>query len=315
MMHLKRIILILFCLSTITAQAVQQSTGPTIHSRCRMPTETPPNGTGVLFDESCTTAYVKPPLEGRAEVKSLARTTNLQFCPAVKSVERVAEQAIKAMAILMGKIEQMVLSFEPLEKDLVDLKLEVVTAKAKMEVAKKRLDEAQGQMDLLSQAISQARQDYRECVDDLSAGDSSCVELKQSWEQAKQNVREFRRGDFGKQQENVMDKTEDHNILAARLSVRENRYQEAIEPMLDLQARINKLNGNVIDLYNDYGRMEGATGKITWSIHWGQLLQDYQRLNQNLQVNWVQLPIKEAEFSATVHIPGSSEGLVSVSAV
>src|SRR4051812_12433364 len=41
----------------------------------------PPNGSGFAFDKGCNTAFILPPITGDAELKALARSTNLSFCP------------------------------------------------------------------------------------------------------------------------------------------------------------------------------------------------------------------------------------------
>ncbi len=77
-----------------------------------------------------------PPIKGLVEVKNLTRTTNLQFCAAVKSVGETAKKTFNSMNILSGKIEEMVQAIEPLNGHLINMKIEVETAKAKMELAK-----------------------------------------------------------------------------------------------------------------------------------------------------------------------------------
>jgi hypothetical protein len=72
----------------LASQAMaSNSASPSLNSNCRYVINTPPNGSGVLFDESCSIAYVLPPELGKAEIAALAETTNVQFCSAVKDVE------------------------------------------------------------------------------------------------------------------------------------------------------------------------------------------------------------------------------------
>jgi hypothetical protein len=291
------------------------SASPSMNSKCSYALTTPHNASGVIFDESCTMAYVRPPKLGTAEITSLARTTNLQFCGAVKSIDQIADRTVKSMDILSKKVQNMILAFEPLNQTLLDEKLELVSAKSKMESARKQLIEAETKIQDLGKAIFNARQAHENCLQIKSSDHPLCLELKSAWDDAKDKGSKFYEGEYAKRQANVFNTTENHDLLAARFAVYRDRYTDAIAPMLELQDRLIELSFKTMELYREYTKLDGAIGQITWSIPWDKLLDDYRRMNPTLRVNWSPLPIKEVELISTVNNQDSAAELGSIPAI
>lgn len=252
---------------------------------------------------------------GRAEITSLAETTNLQFCPAVKNANAIANRTLLSMNILSEKVHQMILSFEPLDNALMDLKVDVDTAKAKMESAKERYASAEARLEEFAESILQSRQQHENCVKFNSIDDPSCIVLKNSWDEAKMTAREFYNGEYWESRNRVLDKTEEFKILSAKYLVHRNRHTEAMAPLLELQDRIVELNNKVFDMYREYANLDGATAQIIWTIQWDRLLEDYRQANPGLRLNWTRLPIKEAELTTTVQMEGDNSKLGSISAI
>lgn len=300
-------------LTAWSPQLLYATASPSLNNHCTYSLNTPQNGTGVLFDESCQVAYVLPPKSGRAEIGALAPSSNLQFCEAVNNVKATAENSFKSMNILSQKVVNMIADFEPLEQDVLELEKEASSAKVKMESAQHQLKEAENKISLMREDTRKARKSYEECVEDFSSSHALCLELKKSWDQEKEEINKFRTGEYRNINNKADDTKEDLDIKLGQLKIHKERYIEAIAPIVDLQDRISSLNLKVMELYREYTKLEGATGIITWSVPWDTLLKDYKDANQNIPVQWAQLPIKEAQLVSTVKTESeNSESITSL---
>lgn len=280
--------------------AAYEGASPSLNSQCRYRLTTPHNGAGVMFNELCTIAYVLPPKIGTAEIASLARTTNLQFCPAVKSVGQVASRTFNAMNIISLKLEQMIHDFEPLDQDIINMRLEIAAARTKMDSAKKRFEDAETYIQELRQITREARQSHESCIEDYAADHPSCLSLKTAWDQAQEDVGDFKRGEYRESRASANHTKEEYELISARYNVMRNRYTEAIMPMIELQDKLTDLSARVMDLYSEYTQIEGATGQIMWTIPWDRLLNDYRQANRGLAVDWQRLPLRESELVTSI---------------
>lgn len=279
---------------------------PSLDSKCRYTLATPINGNGVMFDESCRVAYIAPPRLGRAEVRALARTTNLQFCPAVKEASKVASRTFNVMSIISKKMEDMVNEYEPLSKTVRALRIDLAEAKIKMESAKKDFLDVDGELERLRNAIEEAKIDYQRCIALSSVENAPCSEEKSDWDDAKADYKQLFVHEYKSKRELADDATSEYKMLQARYDIEKDRYVEAIAPMVDLQQRMTELNSSVMDLYKEYAKIEGATGQIVWSIGWDILLEGYRRSNPHLRIEWRKLPLKSSELLTTIKDPVSS---------
>ncbi len=64
------------------------------------------NASGIYFDETCTTAYVLPPAQGRLEIKGLAPNMNLKLCGAYESSLRVLANEYAHLELLSNQLER-----------------------------------------------------------------------------------------------------------------------------------------------------------------------------------------------------------------
>lgn len=304
---------LIVCAAGFSPIAASYTASPSLNSQCGYSLVTPRNGAGVIFDESCTIAYVYPPLLGTAEFAGLAQTTNIQFCPSLKNVNQIADRTFNSMKILSQKVEAMISGFEPLEKELVDLKSDLLSAKVKMESAKHRLEKAETQIQTMRESIREARKTYEKCIEDQSA--AHCIDLKSLWDEAKNELNKFRNIEYEQLQAIAYDTAEQYDLSSSKFSAYRNRYTDAIAPMLEIQDRLMQLNLKTMELYQEYTKLEGATGQIIWSVPWDTVLEDYRRLNPSLRVNWSRLPIKSAELISTIKNQETQIELSNISAL
>jgi hypothetical protein len=298
MKKLIRILPVLLGLIGSVGNSSDGNTNPSLNSKCPFTAATPLNGGGVIYDESCTMAYVLPPKTGTVAIDSLSPTTNIQFCPSIKNVNQVATRTFDSIDVVSQKIQDMIKSYDPLDKELLEMKVKLGIAKSKMEIAKKQLENAELQLQDLRHTTRDARIAYENCME--AAGNASCLELKSTWDKAKDSLNSFHKDHYRKKLAGAENATEDHNLLLARMNILNSRYMDALSPMLEMQERLASLGHRVMELYQDYVMLEGASGQIIWTVNWDRSLEDYRKANPDLRVNWTRLPLKDVEFIATL---------------
>lgn len=219
------------------------------------------------------------------------------------------------MNILSEKIENMIKSFEPLDQDISDTRVELAVKKAQMEIAKKQFEAAETRIQELRSRIRDLDKSYRNCIEDSSIENPICINSKIILDKEKEELEAFKRGEYRDKQDNFEDMSEEYEIILARFNAKSNQYNEALLPMFDLLERLTSLNGQVMDLYREYVKLEGGTGQITWTIPWDELLEKYRSNNPKLVVNWQRLPIKESELLATVNSANTGTELSNIPAI
>ena len=113
----------LFPVSALSIIALPALATPYVSPKCQPPSvASPENGSGVLFDEDCTTAYVLPPIVGKAELAALAQNANLQFCPAQLKVGVVATSTLDSAKIISDQLVAMVKGYKPGADELEKLR-------------------------------------------------------------------------------------------------------------------------------------------------------------------------------------------------
>lgn len=289
---------IIFGLIGSIGNSSHDNTNPSLNSKCPFTTATPLNGGGVIYDESCTMAYVMPPKTGTVAIDSISPTTNIQFCPSIKNVNQVATRTFDSIDVVSQKIQDMIKAYDPLDKELLEMKVKLGIAKSKMEIAKKHLENADLQLQELRQTTRDARITYENCME--AVDNVSCLEMKSTWDKAKDSLNSFHKDYYRKKLTGAENATEDHNLLLARMNVLNSRYMDALSPMLEMQERLASLGHRVMELYQDYVMLEGASGQIIWTVNWDGSLEDYRKVNPDLRVNWTRLPLKDVEFIATL---------------
>ncbi len=134
------------------------------------------------------------------------------------------------MNILSKKVNEMVLAFEPLDQNLIDMKLELASAKAKMDSSKKLLSEADTKIQEMGRAISNARLAHESCLQINAVDHPACLELKSTLDRVKNEGAEFYRGEYTRIQSLAFNTAEKHDLLLARFTTFRDRYKEAISP-------------------------------------------------------------------------------------
>ena len=97
----------LFLLSQILIPTLVMAGPPVKYPSCAQSFKIVPvnTGSGVYFDETCTTAYVLPPVQGRLEIKGLAPNMNLKLCGAYESSLHVLANEYAHLELMSQQLE------------------------------------------------------------------------------------------------------------------------------------------------------------------------------------------------------------------
>jgi hypothetical protein len=274
---------------------------PFQYPKCKAPkVKAPENGVAVYFDESCQTGYVLPPVAGEASVAAIAQNTNLNFCPAVRQVGAVSESTVSSARIIADKVEAMIKDFDPLEKEIVELRLQATSLGAIRDAAKERKEAAVKRKEELIEDVGKANRTLTECKATAADPTKDCATEDASVKEAKDALRKHIANVSSPAENAYEDAQLEFKKVQNRITDRNTSYSESIEPILALQDRIFELNNKVFDLYKQYTPLEGAVGQIVYSVPWDKLVRDYQAFNPG--VTLTKIPIKDATFTASVRL-------------
>lgn len=295
--------------TALTLVAAAAHATPAVEPKCSRRVIHPPQGTGVHFDEDCSTTYIKPPTTGVAEVGALSQNLNLNFCPALVRIGDTTDRVLDSTELIADQLVLMIESFAPLAEDLEAAQLRSAEARAERELSDEVLFDAEGQAEDLRDALRGAQDAYNDCV--LFDGASACGSFELAVGEAREEFREFLATTLRPAQSAARVAARDVRVATAHETAISSRYGEGLEPLLALQQRLFDLNTSMFDVYTDYAPLEGATGQLVYSVPWDTLLTDYQALNPRL--NLQPLPIKDAVFTAVAKFrPSVSSSLPAV---
>jgi len=269
--------------------------------KCKAPiVKAPANGVAVYFDESCQTGYVLPPVTGEASVVAIAQNTNLNFCPAVRQVGAVSISTLASASAVADKIAAMIKDFEPLDKEIIELRLKSTSLEAIRDAAEGKKEAALERKDELIDDVGKANRALAECKAIAADATKECATEDAAVKEAKNDLKRHITGVSSPAENAYEDAQLAFKKVQNRITDRSKSYTESVAPMLALQEIIFDLNSRVFDLYKQYTPLEGAVGQIVYSVPWDKLLKGYQELNPGLSLT--KIPIKDATFTASVRM-------------
>lgn len=267
----------------------------------------PGNGTGVYFDEQCTTGYVLPPIEGESSLAALARNAgNLQFCPAVLKAGTLATSLVDSAIILSEKIQEKQKSLDLLQTQLNEIDRKASDA----EIA---LNETRAKLDLANAALQQAQTNLvlvKGEVDtcdllggtDCDAKKANLLELRTAYLEQKSNADLLRIEEI-----NTRSAMERAKAEKTRL---QNPFDNAIATLEELQGKLVSIFTNIDSLRQNWVKLEGATAQLVYRLPWSTLVQKYTELNaayKDKGITFTPIPLSDTRLFATQKIANSSE--------
>ena len=205
--------------------------------------------------------------------------------------------------------------FEETRQYLLQLEMQMSEAKVRMAASQEKFKAATKRREELSNAVSEAKRDYRECVNESSTEDKICQQLISAFEQLKRDSREFVNNEFAEMQSAAEEANTNFELASDRYKIQQNRYSDGIEPIMQLMEQLDRLRHSAMAMYSEYSHMEGAVGQLLWTVPWDQVVENYRDLNPYLRVSWLPLPIKEAELVGTVKAQNTVMDVGTISAI
>ncbi|SMF27499.1 hypothetical protein [Pseudobacteriovorax antillogorgiicola] len=274
----------------------------------------PDRGSGVLFDETCRTAYVLPPETGDVSLGSVARNANLQFCPAVLQAGQTATSLANSASHIASMIEEMISDYEPMREQIRAAADELNEAEVESQEISARLMLAQERFTNLRLEYSQAKSDLEMC-ELLSPGE--CSELEAAELEKKLAI---------VAQKQVVDNLRieqiesDSRVSRARYQKTrlESEYTDGLAPLTSLYGQLETINGSITNLYLRWAPVEGATAQLVYRVKWADLINKYNAANPELRnrgVRFAPVTVTSGQFFATTKIASLEEIQASIPAV
>ena len=116
----------------------------------------PARAAGVVFDEECRTAFVKPPAFGKAELVAMTRSSNLTFCPAVNNAGATSSNTVESAKIISQQIRDMIQSYDPLNQEVITLRQQTSDARAEKDAKDALATEAKKKAQSAEDALAAA---------------------------------------------------------------------------------------------------------------------------------------------------------------
>ena len=285
---------------------------PSLNSRCNIHVKGPELGSGVMFDETCTTAYVLPPLHGSASVPNMLQNANLQFCPAVLKAGTVADKTMTSANIIADRILNMIKDFASLDKEIQDLRMQKAEAQPIYESLSDRVTTENNRSDALKEEFIKAKKDFKDCSDLATNAASECVTQSEEMTRTKTAYIEHKNNVLAPLEESFEEKKVNYNKIDLKITELSKRYTQGLTPIFELQDRLVDLNTKVMDLYKTYAPMEGIVSQVVFELNYPSLINEYQKLNPS--ISFEQVPIKAGMIFANGKSP-SNYDLVSLPAL
>jgi len=256
----------------------------------------------ILFDETCSTAFIAPPEIGNSQVTKLEKNLNLDFCPVLNSAGTEADYLTNALVSITQRLIDLA---DELTSDATTAYLEsqIVEANLIVEQTLTAYQFALQQLEEKDIEITFAEDDLNIC---FGMGGLCDLEFDHLLDLEMQRF----------VLEDVVDTTLS-NYMKARdaeqaltLQVAEyRRNQLSSDPVyLGLWAEFNALQQMGLSLYQELSVLEGAMVRFDYKLNMQAHLDEYRKLNSDSQLSWRYLPINKVDLLTNLESVGATTG-------
>jgi hypothetical protein len=261
------------------------------------------NGTGVLYDPTCTTAYVLPPAVGTVTVATLAPDPNVQACPAVLKLHSQVDSVLAQVQVLEAKIATYLATVDRLETQLDTLGAQLADAAAASDAADQALAAAANDLAALEAQLQSAQISYQQCVA-TQGGAASCTVLQTGVTSAQAALDAFASGTYEPALAKSQAAQAAYDAVYSAYDDVVGELSDALDPIVDLVAEVATLNTTVLSTYDAYAALTGATGSLVFSVPWDALVSSYETANPKQSWSWRPATMDSARIFATANIGG-----------
>lgn len=292
--------------ATLTLVPALVQAAPAIENSCArdMKIVDPDNGTGVVFAEDCSVAYVLPPQTGASKIGTLVENMNIDFCPAAQEASSVAKTTMKTAAKAAKRLEKATEKVDKLQEQEEEFQVSYDEALAAQEDAEGKLELAEELLEQLEADYDEAKEAFDDCVDETDDEDE-CEEQADARSEAKSAFKGQRKK-VNKAKKAVKKATKNANKLERKLDRLDNKIIKKEKPILELQDLLIDLNLTVKELYKEYASMEGAVGNIYYLLEWDKLLQGYTEKNKDFPGRFLPVSLEDMRFHIAAYVGKAS---------
>ncbi|MDA9951200.1 hypothetical protein N9D31_01370 [Oligoflexaceae bacterium] len=262
----------------------------------------PDGAQGVLFDESCSTAYVLPPETGNAGMSAIAGNSNLNFCSSVNKIPELSKTMVDSLDSVGQKVLAMIKDFEPQNAQLQELREKTDDLNADFELLKSRHEALEIEEGDLKQSYISSKNDYNDCLELNEDKPEICDVKKTEMNVAKTEWAGMKKGEYKEVSRSLLAKKNELDKAGRKLARFTGDLTKNLSPLFDLQEKLFTLKDKLSELYTEYAPLRGVTGQITYEVNWSEILNKYQELNPDVTLNFVKMPIIDAKVHATAYV-------------
>ncbi|RDH44852.1 hypothetical protein [Zooshikella ganghwensis] len=257
------------------------------------------NPSSIHYDDICRTAYVTPPQTGSTTLEQLIPAENTaSVCPVLVNTVKAKQQVVSQLGDLTARYKTIVGSLDEAQslRALVAAKTAAYQA-----LQSAYTEEYKAHTAWLKAKREYAQLDYQWeiCLALANNVGSSCPNEQQllTTQQAKLD-----------QLATALDQTVTRRReKQAAYDEAINAYEAQLVALVELDQQLNNVLSQYYELANkelavfkEYAQLDGATAKVRYNLNWQNQLQQYQALNDKLDVTFKPMPLSDVKVIATL---------------
>ncbi|MBU2712865.1 hypothetical protein [Zooshikella harenae] len=257
------------------------------------------NPSSIHYDDICRTAYVTPPRTGSTTLEQLIPAENTaSVCPVLVNTVKAKQQVVSQLGDLTARYKTIVGSLD--EAQSLRALVAAKTA-AYQELQTAYTEEYKAHTDWLKAKREYAQLDYQWeiCLALANNASGSCPNEQQllTTQQAKLD-----------QLATALDQSVTLRLeKQAAYDEAINAYEAQLVALVELDQQLNNVLNQYYELANkelavfkEYAQLDGATAKVHYNLNWQDQLQQYQALNNKLDVTFKPMPLSDVKVIATL---------------
>ncbi|RDH44853.1 hypothetical protein [Zooshikella ganghwensis] len=257
------------------------------------------NPSSIHYDDICRTAYVTPPQTGSTTLEQLIPAENTaSVCPVLVNTVKAKQQVVSQLGDLTTRYKTIVGSLD--EAQSLHALVAAKTA-AYQALQSAYTEEYKAHTAWLKAKREYAQLDYQWeiCLALANNVRGSCPNEQQLL--TKQQVKLDQLATALDQA--VMLRREKQAAYDEAI----NAYEAQLVALVELDQQLNKVLSQYYDLANkelvvfkEYAKLDGATAKVHYNLNWQDQIQQYQGLNNKLDVTFKPMPLTDVKVIATL---------------
>ncbi|RDH44850.1 hypothetical protein [Zooshikella ganghwensis] len=257
------------------------------------------NPSSIHYDDICRTAYVTPPQAGSTTLEQLIPAENTaSVCPVLVNTVKAKQQVVSQLGDLTARYKTIVGSLDEAQS----LRALVAAKKAAYQALQSAYtEEYKAHVDWLKAKREYAQLDYQWeiCLALANNASGSCPNEQQLLTTQQSKLDQFA---------TALDQAVTlRREKQAAYDEAINAYEAQLVALVELDQQLNNVLSQYYELANkelavfkEYAQLDGATAKVHYNLNWQDQLQQYQALNNKLDVTFKPMPLTDVKVIATL---------------